>query len=132
MGVRIASLFLVCQELDESVEFYRRIGLEVLSRKPRTAVLGTGESSGVNLHLHSELNEAEQAQYPVRWQAGSSGFVISLEVESLEAVLEAAPSSSLCVPPHRSAWGTRIMMLKDPDDYQLEFQESLPSLVAGA
>lgn len=117
----LGSLFIVCRNLEGSLAFYEALGFRLKSTRSRSYVLEAG--SGVELHLHQRLTEDERVLYGVEWAAGSSGLVQSYVVDELEVLLGAVPPEYVLRTPVTTPWGTRLMMLADPDGHLLELRE---------
>lgn len=118
---KLLSLFLLCQNLEKSVEFYRRLGFSAIETRSRSVVFEIG--SDLRLHLHEPLGPDEQAMFGV--QAGQAGkcLVQSFEVEDLENFARRAAPESILFGPDTTAWGQRLLLLQDPDGHRLEFRE---------
>jgi catechol 2,3-dioxygenase-like lactoylglutathione lyase family enzyme len=117
----LGSLFIVCHNLEGSLAFYKALGFQLKETKTRSFVLKAG--LGVELHLHQRLTEEEKGLYGVEWAAGSHGMVQSYEVKELEPLLQAIPPQSVLREPVATPWGTRLMMVTDPDGHLLELRE---------
>lgn len=117
----MGSLFIVCRNLEESLAFYQSLGFGLKDTRSRSYVLDTG--TGVELHLHQRLEEKERALYGVEWSTGSTGFVQSYVVAELEPLLQVVPRGNVLRTPLTTPWGTRLMMLADPDGHLLELRE---------
>lgn len=120
MNATLCSIFLLCQDLKASVDFYQQLGFVLRRSSARTAVFELG--SGPQLHLHAQLSAAEEQEFQVAWQPGSSGIVLSFRVDDLDGLLALAQPEAVLVTPRVAPWGTRLAMLIDPDGYRLEFQ----------
>ena len=122
-GTGFRGVFLVCQDLRRSLDFYLSLGLSQTRRTNRSAVVSWGQTA---LHLHDRLSAEEEETYGVRWQQATTGLVLLFSTDDLERVWQQAPDSAKLLPPRNTPWGDRIAMLQDPDGYRLEFrQESL-------
>lgn len=121
MTPRLRSVFLVCRDLLVSANFYRGLGFEELPPGRRSRKFSL--SGEMELHLHEQLSEQERETFQVCWQRGSSGQVLSFGVDDLEALQESIPAGFLLVPVRETPWGTRMLMVSDPDGHRLEFQE---------
>lgn len=124
MKPRLGTVFLVCRDLTESANFYDRLGFLELQPGRRSRKFALAE--GVELHLHEELEPAERSLYKVAWQQGSSGQVLSFFSEDVDGLCQRLEADSILAGPLTTKWGTRMIMLNDPDGHRLEFQE--PSL----
>ena len=119
--VTLRSVFLVCGELEKSLTFYQQLGFVPKERKTRSYVLHTG--SEVELHLHERLSEAERESFGVQWDTGSTGMVHSYETNDLESLAASLPDSSVVAGPLDTPWGTRILMVCDPDGHRIALRE---------
>lgn len=118
---RLRGLFLICADLHRSLEFYRWVGFELQERTPRSAVMAVDTS--LSLHLHERLTPAEEQAYGVGWQEGGSGLVLLLNSPDIDKLWEDAPGEAKSIAPTATPWGDRILMLRDPDGYRLEFRQ---------
>ena len=118
---KLGSVFIVCHNLNRSLAFYEALGFPLQETKKRSYVLSTGSS--VELHLHQKLSKEERRLYGVEWASGSQAFVCSYEVEALEPLLQVIPPENLVRQPIETPWGTRLMMVADPDGHLLELRE---------
>ena len=50
-------------------------------------------------------------------------MVQSYEVDSLDSLVPTVPSDNLIRGPLTTPWGTRLIMVSDPDGHLLEFRE---------
>jgi catechol 2,3-dioxygenase-like lactoylglutathione lyase family enzyme len=117
----LGSIFIVCQDLERSLAFYLSLGFRLKESKKRSFVLMGGQ--GVDIHLHQKLTEEERRLYGVEWSLGSRALVCSYEVEELESLLEVVPPENVLRTPVATPWGTRLMMVADPDGHLLELRE---------
>lgn len=117
----LGSLFIVCRDRERSCAFYQSLGFRLKEPKSRSFVLSAG--GGVELHLHEQLSEKEKSLYGVEWARGSQAMVQSYEVDSLEPLVSVVSSTNLIRGPLETPWGTRLMMVSDPDGHLLEFRE---------
>jgi uncharacterized glyoxalase superfamily protein PhnB len=122
------ALNLVVRNMDETLAFYRRLGVEI----PESAVWRTDTGahhvdlkmpSGVGLDFDSE---PLAGAYNAGWKPDGSGArtVIGFRVETREAVderygdLVGAGHKSL-QPPYDTFWGARYAIVEDPDGRQV-------------
>ena len=112
---------LVVKNMDETVAFYRRLGLEILDTDAawqahhRTATMPGG------LDLDFDSDEFAQ-QWNRGWRSGAEGAagVIGFRVSSREAVDEIYESltsagSAGQQAPYDTFWGARYAVVQDPD-----------------
>ena len=59
----------------------------------------------------------------MEWERGSLAMVQSYEVDSLETLASVVPEENLSRGPLETPWGTRLMIVSDPDGHLLEFRE---------
>ncbi|MCA9775981.1 MAG: VOC family protein [Candidatus Eremiobacteraeota bacterium] len=111
----------MCRDRERSRAFYQSLGFRLKEPKSRSFVLESGP--GVELHLHEQLTEKEESLYGVEWARGSRGMVQSYEVDSLDSLVSTVPSDNLIRGPLTTPWGTRLIMVSDPDGHLLEFRE---------
>lgn len=123
MTPRLATVFLLCDDLVASARFYTQLGFPRLEKGRRSHKFALGPQ--LELHLHERLEEAEREQFQVRYQAASTGHVLSFQVDDLETFQQRVESRWVLVKPRSTPWGTRMLMLQDPDGHRLEFQERL-------
>lgn len=118
---KLASIFIVCTDLPESLRFYQKLGFALLESRSRSFILDLGGE--LRLHLHQPLTEQERELFQV--QAGQAGecLVQSFEVESLEALEQRVEPKAILYGPATTPWGQRIIILRDPDGHRLEFRE---------
>ena len=119
--VTLRSVFLVCGDLDKSLTFYQQLGFVLKERKTRSYIFHTG--SEVELHLHERLTQAERESFGVQWDTGSSGLVHSYETTDLDSLASSLPPDSVLAGPLETPWGTRILMVGDPDGHRIELRE---------
>lgn len=117
----LRSIFIVCNDIDQSVVFYRDLGFEFVEDKRRSTVMSTG--NGLQLHLHRPLSAEESAHYGVEWQPGSKGLVACFESDDIEKIARSVSNDQLLCPPSDTPWGDRIVVVSDPDGHRLEFRE---------
>lgn len=123
MTPRLATVFLICDDLSDSVRFYTRLGFSLIKEGRRSKKFRLGPA--LELHLHERLEAAEQQRYHVAYQVASTAHVLSFEVENLEEFRQRLEPRWMLVEPQPTPWGTRMLMLRDPDGHRLEFQERL-------
>lgn len=114
-------LFLICADLQRSLEFYRWVGFELQERSQRSAAMSLDTS--LSLHLHERLTPAEEQAYGVCWQEGGSGLVLLLNSSDIDKLWKDAPDEARAIAPTSTPWGDRILILRDPDGYRLEFRQ---------
>lgn len=117
----LKSIFLVCSSLEESIRFYRTLGFEQGAKKSRSQIFHLG--SGLELHLHEALTDEEEQRYKVSNGEGSTSLVQSFETEDVDGLAERLQFRSILAPPQQSPWGTRLLLIQDPDGHRLEFRE---------
>ncbi len=114
----LGQLNLIVTDMDRSVEFYRRLGLDIPDsqdewrQRHRTA----SQPDGVDLDLDS-------GEFARTWNKGwkaSSGAVIGFRVTSREAVDElhrdmVAAGYTSQQAPYDAFWGARYAVIEDPD-----------------
>ncbi|MFA5504463.1 MAG: VOC family protein [Vulcanimicrobiota bacterium] len=115
------SLFIVCRDPEKSRAFYETLGFQFKQPKSRSFVMQAG--NGVELHLHEQLTEDEESLYGVERGQGSRALVQSFEVGCIDSLLARIPPDNLLRGPLSSPWGTRLVMVSDPDGHLLEFSE---------
>lgn len=126
--VTLRSVFIVCQDVERSLEFYSLLGFILKERKSRSVVLDAGGK--VELHLHQQLTDKEREQFCVSWSPGSSALVQSYESDGIDE-LASQLADNVLSGPVETPWGTRILILADPDGHRLELRERSPeTLVA--
>ena len=121
----LKSLNLVARDMDATISFYRRLGLEI----PESSVWRTGSGPHhVDLKLPGglglDLDSSQLAEhYNAGWRETGSGggrCVIGFSVATREAVderyaeLTAAGYVGL-QPPYDAFWGARYAIVQDPD-----------------
>lgn len=113
-------LFIVCQNLQQSVCFYEGLGFVEKRASQRSRVL---EFGAIELHLHENLTKIEQDTYQVSYQRGGSGLVLLFTCSDVQALWQKASESARLVAPRVAPWGDRIAIFQDPDGYRLEFRQ---------
>jgi len=109
---------IVVKDMDRTVDFYRKLGLEIPDTVPdwqqhHRTVHGPGE---VDLDLDSAAFVKEWNQ---GWPGGTSGVVLGFRVRSrdevdqlyAELIAEGYPSQQ---PPFDAFWGARYAIVQDP------------------
>jgi len=114
-------LDIVTRDFDETLAFYRRLGLEI-PEVPRTGEIRHAEltlSNGFVLHLD---NEPLARVYNAAWRrsGGSSRALIGFSVATREAVDQryadlVAGGYEGRQPPYDTFWGARYAVVADPD-----------------
>ena len=117
-------LNLVVRDVDATVAFYRRIGLEI----PDSAIWRTGSGAhhvevAMPNGVHLEFDSVELAKsYNAGWgeAGGGSRSVIGFSLSSRDAVNESyaeliAAGYTGCQPPYDAFWGARYAVIEDPD-----------------
>ena len=122
---KLEQLNLVVRDMEATLAFYRRLGLEI----PDSSVWRTASGAHhVNLHLPNGLSldldsSALAARYNSGWRETGSGggrCVIGFSVATREEVdaryreLTAAGHTGL-QPPYDAFWGARYAIVEDPD-----------------
>lgn len=107
----------------KSRAFYETLGFQLKQPKSRSFVMQAG--NGVELHLHEQLSEDEESLYGVERGQGSRALVQSFEVGCIDSLLTRIPPGNLLRGPLSSPWGTRLVMVSDPDGHLLEFSERI-------
>jgi len=109
----------VTRDMDASVAFYRRLGVEIADTEPqwerqhRSAVL----PEGVALDIDAT---AFASQWDRGWPAGASGAVLGFRVEQ-RATVDAIYADLVAhgavgqQPPWDAFWGARYAVVEDPD-----------------
>jgi catechol 2,3-dioxygenase-like lactoylglutathione lyase family enzyme len=110
---------LVVRDMDASVAFYRRLGVDIPDRGPRDAHHRPANVGGLDFDLDS-VAFAHQWDEGWRGPAGGAGCVIGFKVASREEVdrvyadLTGAGSRAQ-QPPYDAFWGARYAVIEDPD-----------------
>jgi catechol 2,3-dioxygenase-like lactoylglutathione lyase family enzyme len=117
---RFDSVNLVVADMGASVEFYRRLGVDIPDRGPwdddhRTAETG----DGLDFELDRETFARQwNGGYPGSRGRGAAvfGFKVATrdEVDAIHADLTAAGYASQ-LGPHDAFWGSRYAIVEDPD-----------------
>jgi catechol 2,3-dioxygenase-like lactoylglutathione lyase family enzyme len=109
---------LVVRDMDASVEFYRRLGVDIADTQPewrahhRTAADGT--------RADFELDSEGSARVWNQGSAGAGSFVLGFRAESRDAV-DAVYAELVGAgyrgqqPPYDAFWGSRYAIVEDPD-----------------
>jgi catechol 2,3-dioxygenase-like lactoylglutathione lyase family enzyme len=118
-------LDLVVRDIDATLAFYRRLGVEI----PESAVWRTASGAhhvdlhfpnGVGLHFDSiALAKSFNRGWPERGDTGT-GTIIGFSLSSREAVDDryadlVAAGYTGRQPPHDAFWGARYAVVEDPD-----------------
>jgi uncharacterized glyoxalase superfamily protein PhnB len=126
-GPKLDQLNLVSEDLEASIAFYRRLGVEIPeARVWRTpsgvhhANAGESENSGIGLELDSIAfapmwNRAWQTRKDLRGRV-VVGFKLAsrVDVDAKYADLTGAGYTGL-QPPYDAFWGSRYAIVEDPD-----------------
>ncbi|MEQ1877481.1 MAG: VOC family protein [Bdellovibrionia bacterium] len=119
-------LFIAPKDFDKSLAFYRdNLGWKVLAdwgdgKEPKGAVLKS--SGGLSLTL-AEEHESKGDQ---SWSHGINGErpTVHLNVDDIELrYAEIKDKKSVVVKPEDTHWGTRWMVVRDPDGNLIAFNE---------
>lgn len=121
----LESIFIVCADLERSQNFYRALGFSQIECKGRSRVFDLGR--GLRLHLHEPLTAEESSLYGASWSRGSSAVVLSFLHDDLERLNSLLANEAVLCPPTSTPWGTRLLMVEDPDGHLLEIREKEPS-----
>lgn len=127
-GVKFGGLNLVVHDMEATLAFYRKLGVEI----PESAVWRTdtgghhvtaAKEGGVDLELDSI---ALAREYDAGWEPGHIGAVIGFLVSGRDAVdakyaemIEAGYESAQ--PPYDAFWGSRYAIVVDPDGNHVGF-----------
>ena len=121
-GVRFSQINLVAHNLDETLAFYRRLGLDIgresVWRTHSGAHHATAATEG---EVDLEFDSQKFAQvYNAGFSAERGRVVIGLSLESREAVDLAwagliAEGAQGLQPPFDAFWGARYAIIEDPD-----------------
>lgn len=109
---------IVAEDYDASVDFYRKLGLEVHDGPPGEIRHAHIEFGDFEMHLD---NEHLAGLYNSAWRSGArSRVVLGFRAESREAVdaqYEALTSAGYrgVQPPYDTFWGARYAIVADPD-----------------
>lgn len=120
--VRIVKVNIVAAKYDETVEFYRRIGIQVpkvISEPPETRHAEAVAQGSCSFALD---NPALASIYNAEWRksSASSSVLITVRLPTREAVEEtydalvAAGHEGLQVP-YDAFWGARFAVVRDPE-----------------
>jgi uncharacterized glyoxalase superfamily protein PhnB len=121
-------------DMARSLDFYRdKLGFEVVSASPE---IDTPEGrfshwmllrlGGVDLMLNTAYDSGERPALPdPARMAAHADTSLFIACPALDDVYVALKDAGLQIePPVRAAYGLRRFSLRDPDDYELVFQES--------
>ena len=111
----ISAVTFAVRDMARSIEFYRRLGFEVLYGSERAAFssLKVGEAL---------VNLSASPGYEHKWW----GRVI-FRVDNVDAHYRALEAQGLMLEsPRDAAWGERFFHVTDPDGHELSFAELLP------
>lgn len=110
---------LVVRDMDATIEFYRRLGLDVAETPDEWAPHHRNLSSpdGIDFDLDSSIFAA---QWNHGWPAGATGAVIGFKVasrQSVDALYEELTGAGYegQQPPYDAFWGARFAVVADPD-----------------
>jgi len=119
-GARFSQINLVVRDLDETLGFYRRLGLDI----PPTAVWSVDgkahhAQAGGDAHLEFDSHPLAHA-YNEGFAAERGRVMIGVELASREAVDELwtaviAEGCQGLQPPCDAFWGARLAIIEDPD-----------------
>lgn len=121
-GTRFTQINLVVRNLDQTLGFYRRLGVEI----PHDGVWRSGEhahhakaAGGGEVDLEFDSRPLAHA-YNQGFAAERGRVVIGLELESREAVDRLwdeiiAEGAQGLQPPYDAFWGARYAIVEDPD-----------------
>lgn len=122
-GARFSGVSLIVHDMDESVAFYRRLGVEI----PDAAVWRTHTGPHHATAPHAEGEAELQFESVKLAEAYNAGFraerrraVVSIDLESRDAVDLAwanmiAEGAQGLQPPFDAPWGARYAVIEDPD-----------------
>jgi uncharacterized glyoxalase superfamily protein PhnB len=121
-GVRFNQINLVARDLDETLAFYRRLGLDIADEGVwRTQSGAHHAKAGPDSEVDLEFDSQKLAHaYNAGFAAERGRVVIGLALESREAVdllwanLIAEGAQGL-QPPFDAFWGARYAIVEDPD-----------------
>ncbi len=121
MGIRsLDALILYSEDLNKSVEFYRKLGLPMEAEDH-----GDGP-----VHYACELNNAHVAIFEAKpgqaLKRGSGGAMLfGLQVDSLEETLgfAVAAGATILIPRQNVPWGERAV-IEDPDGRPVELNQA--------
>jgi catechol 2,3-dioxygenase-like lactoylglutathione lyase family enzyme len=141
-GPMLNQLDLVVRDVDASLAFYRRLGLEI----PESAVWRTASgahhvdlhlSNGFHLHFDSvALAKSFNRGWPERAALGTQS-IVGFALPSREAVDErhsnlVAAGYASCQPPYDTFWGARYAVIADPDGNQVGLMSPIDPARRGA
>jgi len=138
----LGQIDLVARDLDASIAFYRRLGLDIPETKVWRTATGTHHvdldlPNGFVLHIDSA---ALARSFDAGWRAPSERrgqVVIGFSLPSREAVdarfaeLVAAGYTG-SQPPHDAFWGARYAVVDDPDGNVVGFQSPVDPAMRSA
>ena len=125
MGERVAQVYLMVEDVERAVAFYRdALGLELARRGERSAEFETGACT---LKVEREFDEATLAGFGLEPPAEprGEGVIVVLEVTDVDSVHEQAAAAGVEVlaGPRDVDWGRRLFLVRDPDGYVLEVSQ---------
>jgi len=121
-GARFQQINLIVRDMRESLDFYRRIGIDF----PQDAVWRTatgahhaGAKTGGDVDLELDSRRMAQA-YNAGFAAERGRVMIGIELESraaVDALWHELVSESVqgLQPPYDAFWGARLAIVEDPD-----------------
>ncbi len=121
---------LVCEDMAESVRFYRLLGLKIAEGAETEQHVDIELAGGVRLMLDT----VELVQSFSEWEPASGGHRMSLafrcddsaDVDRLYAAVTAAGYRSV-LEPFDAFWGQRYATVADPDGNPVDLYATLPS-----
>ncbi len=120
----LKNVFLVCQDLERSARFFRKLGLETSKESDRYCHFDLG---GVELHLHGPLTAEEEKLFQVGPGSEPTQIVLSLRCPDLASALEPFAPEEVLTPPMTPPWGGRLALLRAPEGLRIElYQEAYP------
>jgi catechol 2,3-dioxygenase-like lactoylglutathione lyase family enzyme len=110
---------LVVRDMDTTVAFYRRLGVEIPDTEPQWAPhhRSAARDDGIDFDIDSTAFASEWDQ---GWPAGATGAVLGFRVVARETVdaIYADLTADGAVgqqPPYDAFWGARYAVVTDPD-----------------
>ncbi len=139
-GPRLHQLNIVSRNLTASIEFYRRLGVEIPPERVWQTETGTHHASSNDTIDESRIDiELDSAAFASIWNTGWSGrddlpgnIVVGFQLASREAVdqlfsdLTNAGYVGLQAP-YDAFWGSRYAIVQDPDGIAVGFMSPISS-----
>ena len=115
---------LMCRDVDESIQFFRRLGFSLLFQDspsaPRYAVLAR---DAVQLHLqwHADVDAFPHQDRPVYRLLVDDVVALHQELATRAGDVPASPADTPWFQPAITPWGTREFHVRDPSRNGLQF-----------